>query len=111
MRMPIGDMISQAGIMQHRPPNKIVQGKQSLRSCGGNQVSGHELKFASVETMSVRKPKQQWPYESFFAVCIDFHLTNGKAEGAFLSAEFPLKGCSLWSWINLSIVLNAICLR
>jgi hypothetical protein len=61
MRMPLGDVISQAGIMQHGPLNKIVQSKQSLRSCGGNQVSGHGSKLASVETMSVRKAKQQEP--------------------------------------------------
>jgi hypothetical protein len=59
MRMPLGDVISQAGIMQNGSFNKIVQCKQSLCSCGGNQVNGHESKLASVETMSLRQAKQQ----------------------------------------------------
>jgi hypothetical protein len=65
MRMPISDMISQARILQHRPLNKIVQSKQSLCSCGGNQVSSHELKLASLETMSLREAKQHWPKKAF----------------------------------------------
>jgi hypothetical protein len=95
MRMPISDVISQAGIMQHGPFNKIVQSHHSLRACGGNQVSGHGSKLASLETMSVRQAKQQRPYESFFVECIASHLTNGEVDGAFLSSMFALKGCSL----------------
>ena len=93
--MPIGDMISQAGIMQNRPLNEIVQGKQSLRSGGGNQISGHGSKLASVETMRLQQAKQQEPQERVFVERIISYLTNGKAVGTFLTVKFALKDCNL----------------
>lgn len=83
MSMPLGDVISQAGIMQHRLLDKIVQGEQSLRSCGRNQVGGHESTLCPVETGSSGETKRQKSKGRKFVKCMCYFYERREKAGLY----------------------------
>lgn len=52
--------------------------------------------------MNLREAKRQKSARGFLVEYMVSHPTNGEADRAFLSAKFPLKGCSFRTWMNLS---------